>query len=302
MQRIFIVTGLQRSGNHAIQDWVRSLFESSVFYNDQPHDLFDNTDNVNNIIQDAGHTSCIIFSFEDSVDKSQNPTAPILEDISKFSSSIGNDARVRCLWILRDPYNTWASRIAARERVQRKGNDLTSSPSWELFRTNWLAMAKLYQQRPDDFILFNFWRKSPEYRLYICENIGGCYNEATLERVPTYGQGSSFDGNSRPTYREIIRNLNKYMSAEFITKFRKKPYSYLRRIMKPPLKATNLRVDERWHFLLHHPEGKKVLSDEDIRAASLGIFGFAVWPDGEMRRGTSVVEPIATESARPTAL
>lgn len=301
MQRIFVVTGLQRSGNHAVQDWIGSLFESRFFYNNQPHDLFSNLDHVQMLQNEARHAACIIFSFEDCVNHSTDPKALILDDVAPVPPALADGTPVRPLWILRDPYNTWASRIAARERVRRNGDDLTSDPSWELFRANWLTIAELYETRPNDFILYNLWRKSPKYRCHVCNNLGGSYNEATLERVPTYGRGSSFDGNSRPTYRDIMRNLDRYLSPKFLRLVRRNPYSYLQRLIKPPLNAARLQVDERWRFLLEHPEGKKVLNDDAIRAASLKIFGFAVSPEGTSCRTTPVDETVAGASVARAA-
>lgn len=279
-RKIIISFGLQRSGNHAVLDWVGSLFPGAEFHNDQDHDLFANLDALRATIQESS-ADCIVFSFEDSVVHAVDPTVPLMQDVSPFPEEAFPDFEVHRIYILRDPYNTWASRIAANDRAKAGGSALTSDPSWEFFRTNWLTFAQEYQTAPETVILFNRWRSDAAYRQKICAHLGGEYSEATLNQIAKQGFGSSFDGMPRPSYSGMLAQLPKYTSAAFLKRLASKPGHYIRRFFTPPATADRLNVEERWRFLLGRPEGKNLFEDENIRTEAQHIFKLAFDPSGE---------------------
>ena len=112
--------------------------------------------------------------------------------------------------------------------------------------------------------------------------MGGVYSEATLNDVPRTGGGSSFDGYVRPTYREILSSAGTYLSPEFLGRFLRDPGSYLRRLSSARPKGRDLSVEARWEYLLEHESGGALLSDEEIRAKSRGIFGFTLDKSGAL--------------------
>lgn len=280
MRQILVVTGLQRSGNHAVLDWVASLFPTHVFHNNQPHDLFTGQDRLTTLLEAAGDAPCVIFSFEDSVRHSRDPAALLFDDVVPFPDALAAGAVLRELSVLRDPYNTWASRVAANARTAEGGKGLTSDPSWELFRANWLAMAARHAARPDDVLLFNRWKDREAYRRRVCAQLGGTYSEKTLKEVPRNATGSSFDGLPRPSYGQMLRQLPKYASGKFLSRLAQRPSHYVRRFVTPASTGDRMKVNERWKFLLDHPQGAGLFADDAVRAESLRIFGFAVSSDG----------------------
>jgi hypothetical protein len=280
--RLIIVTGLQRSGNHAIIEWIVSLFPSACFFNDQPHDLFYDVEKLEQVLRAAADANCLVVSFEDSVKHSINPNQPLLEELVPLLPHVVEGREVRYLYVLRDPYNTWASRLAARARVDGRKPGLTSDPAWQLFRTNWLAIAQHQAIAPDNVILFNRWKEDATYRRSICASIGGEYSEVTLDRVPATGFGSSFEGKQRPTYGQIFARIPSYASPAFFRAFSQRPAEYLRILVKPRIKGKQLKVNERYNLVQNCTLWQIILEDDTIRAESLRIFGFSLKKDGSV--------------------
>lgn len=279
-RKIIVCKGLQRSGNHAILDWVASLWPAHAFYNNQAHMLFADKDALRALI-DRHDEPCLIFSFEDSIKHADDPSLPLLDSVVSFPADAFPEFEVFDLMILRDPYNNWASRVAANDRVKTGGKGLTSDPSWDLFRTNWLQIAGRHREQPQAVMLFNFWKNNESYRREICAMLGGTYSEATLETVPSNASGSSFDGVPRPTRAEILKKLPAYFSAEFLARLTSRPGYYVRRFVNPPQTGKRMKVDERWKFLLGRSEGQVLFSDDRIRTEALRIFGKAFDVNGQ---------------------
>ena len=267
--KIIVCLGLQRSGNHAVLDWIASLFPSCAFHNDQPHDLFADAAKLRGLI-DSCEADCVIFSFEDSANKAADASRLLVDSVVPFPADLAAVADVSRIAILRDPYNTWASRVAANERAAELGRPLTSDPSWELFRRNWLALAAAEGAKP---ILFNRWKDDRAYRQEICASLGGTYSERTLDKVSTQGSGSSFEGLPRPSYLGMIARLPKYASRRFLVRLLAKPSYYARRFFAPRLTGRTMKVDERWKILVSRPEAAPLFADETLRRETARVFG-----------------------------
>jgi hypothetical protein len=278
--KILIQTiGLQRSGNHAIINWIGSLFQSAMHLNNLPHDFFTIPDNVKKI--NEMRADCVICSFED-CRKSSVYGKKILDGVKIACEEDFKQRRCVVLFVLRDPYNCWASRVAANAKYS-----LTSFSNFDVFSENWRVMAQLYNERPDSFVLYNKWVADAGYRRSVCDRLGGRYTERTLDEVDKAGRGSSFDGYSiRPSYRSIIANLPKYTSATFLRRFTMKPRHYIGRLLSPTrgLNGRDLQVDSRWRHLLDKASSKDLFSDADIRVSSWSIFGFYVDETGMQKR------------------
>lgn len=279
--KIFCVYGLQRSGNHAIIDWVRSLFPESIYFGDQPHNLFLNLEHMNGILSSCD-SSHLIFSFEDSTKHSPDPSQPLLSTVTNFPLEKFPEIDVTQIYVLRDPYNLWASRLAGRERPAHGGIGLTSDPSWETFRQNWMCFADLYTTDPKSFILFNNWHNSYQYRKNICSIYHGEYSETTMNEVAPQGGGSSFQGNQRSSYSEVLKNPKKFFKPTILKRILKHPVTHAKKWLSPKINANQLAVEDRWAFLLTHPDGHWVLEDGEIRKRSLDIFQMAISKDGKL--------------------
>jgi hypothetical protein len=275
---ILTVTGLQRSGNHAVIDWIGSLFPSFAFHNNNPHDLFADVQGLRALIE-GQPAACILFSFEDSPGKTGDAGLTLVQSVTPFPAAAFPGFTCRSLYILRDPYNQWASRMMAHRSAAERGTALTADPSWERFRADWLAFAELHEQRPQDFILFNRWFREPGYRRALCADLGGTYSEATLDHIPTAGGGSSFDALPRKGYGAMLRDWRRYASAEFAARLLGRPGYYLKRLASKPVTGADLQVDRRWQAVAQDPEARALFADPALRDEARGIFDPAGLPE-----------------------
>ena len=274
------VIGLQRSGNHAIIDWLSSLFERPVHLNDLPHDFCGRIENV--ATPAVAKADCSILSFEDARSKlgrTELGTKRLIDSVALLEAGQlpGFDCRV--LYVLRDPYNCWASRVKARETGR-----LTSPPELEHFLDNWIALAERYAREKQAFILYNSWFRSQAYRRQLCAGLGGRYSERTLGEVPLEGRGSSFDGTGRPSVRTMLKRVDYYRSAAFRRRLLKQPGAYLGRLFAPSIDARQLQVDSRWELLVGRDDARALFESAEIAALSREIFGFHVDGTGRLRQ------------------
>ncbi|MCB1078390.1 MAG: hypothetical protein KDM63_00155 [Verrucomicrobiae bacterium] len=143
----------------------------------------------------------------------------------------GRSDKIRDILLLRDPFNTFASRLHLRRQQPKnaftknfllpdvEGNTLLPR-RWKflaqefLGRTNHLANNKLV-------INFNRWTADPKYRQQLCEALDVPFRDDHRDSVPAYGFGSSFDrrrfdqrGSSmKLTHRwELFRDDPQYLS------------------------------------------------------------------------------------------
>ncbi|HET9068576.1 MAG TPA: hypothetical protein VFN28_08010 [Amaricoccus sp.] len=282
------ILGLQRSGNHAIIDWLESLYPTALHLNEQPHAFFEDAESVAAVRAALAKTDCVIVSFEDAVGVSKLQGKPFLDNVRRLDPEDFPGHACHVLHILRDPYNCWASRVKARERGR-----LSSSRRLEDFRRDWVDIARLAERTPDAVVLYNAWHGSRRYREALCARLGGSYSERTLREVRSEGGGSSFDGYGRPTWRTIAGNLGYYCSKRFRKRFLSAPGSYLARLFARPVDGRSLKVDSRWQHVLDHEASRPLFSDAEIRSLSDRIFGFHVEAGGEMRKQPQAAGTVA---------
>jgi len=257
------VLGLQRSGNHAIINWLESLYPTALHLNEQPHGFFEDAESVVAVRAALGKTPCVIVSFEDAVGVSKLPGAAFVANVRRLDPEDFPGHACHVLHILRDPYNCWASRVKARE-----GGKLSSSKRFENFRRDWVDIARLAERNPDAVLLYNAWHRRRAHREALCARLGG----------------SSFDGYGRPSWRAIVGNLGHYCSGPFLKRFLSAPGSYLARLFATPVDGRSLKVDSRWQHVLDHEASRPLFRDAEVRSLSDRIFGFHVGAGGEMRQ------------------
>lgn len=269
---LILAIGLQRSGNHAILGWVESLFPTVTFHNDQSHDLFADEAGLRALLE-SDKAACTIISFEDSANRTQTPGALLRDSLSPAPDWLSTEYDLHRLVILRDPYNTWASRVAANARAKEFGNPLTSDPSWDLYRRNWMALAALRSDPNWTLALFNAWKEDAAYRQHLCAELGGSYSEEALDQVSHRGGGSSFEGVPRPSYGGMLKKWRKYVSGPFLKRLLAKPGHYVKRFITPPQTGSAMAVDTRWKTLEGQSEAAALFTDQDLQEATRVIFG-----------------------------
>ena len=279
------IIGQQRSGNHAVINWLSALFPTAAHSNDLPHDFFAWPETLAGVA--AAQADCNLFSFEDSRSRFRGDRN-LVEGVARIDPAAFPDFDCRVLHILRDPYNCWASRVRARE-VRR----LSSARALEPFVRDWTALARLSLAQPDAFILYNRWFKDQAYRKRIAVRLGGQYSERTLGEVLGDGGGSSFEGFVRPDYGTILRKFDYYLTGDFRRRFLKQPGSYLSRLFSPSIDGRQLQVDRRWEHVVGQKEAQALFANAEVQALSREIFGFCVDASGQL-----VAAPRAADAAR----
>lgn len=268
-ETIIQVIGLQRSGNHAIISWLTSLFRNPKFLNNRHHDFFQDARECAHV-RDSKE-SCVIVSFEDAAIKFVHGRH-LMRDVALLKSEDFPGARCITLYVLRDPYNNWASRVIATEN-----RGLTGVPEIETFIESWMDIAAVHARAPDSVVLYNRWADDAEYRRQICASIGGRYSEATLDDIPGFGGGSSFQGTAkRPSYRQILAHLPHYLSRQFLGRFFCAPASYAKRLVAPRLGGRSLETGARWMAVVDREDCLPIFADDRLAAESDRVFGFHV--------------------------
>ena len=273
-EHIIQVIGLQRSGNHAIIRWMRSLFPSTKFENNRPHGVLSDPDELTRLPSEE--EAVLIVSFEDDTRHFLSGSHS-LEDISLLEPGDFTSVSVTTLYILRDPFNNWASREVAQER-----QGLTGLHDLNAFIDNWLYLAKKHAENPAQVLLYSRWMKDANSRRAICSRLGGVYSEETLDIVPHQGGGSTFERvERRPTYREILARLPQYLSKDFLKKLWRAPSRYIRLLTTPQASARDLDTMNRWAHIIGKEECADLFTNERLRAECSRIFGFYVDERGQ---------------------
>lgn len=276
---LFQIIGIRRSGNHAIIDWLRSMYARSAHYNNLRHDVL-LTETGQEILAELAQLDCLVCSFED-FPKRRTPGVPLAKSVRLLPPGAApHGARVETFYIVRDAYNLAASLLKA---------EMAAGPDdMAIFIRDWLALAEIARREPERCIFYNRWFDSEPYRRQLAARLGVAYCDHTLGAVANEAGGSSFDGLPLPPLREMATNYRKYLSAKFLTRLRKRPLHYVRRILQPKLDARGLAVDQRWRYLAERPEAGALLANAAVREANSDLFGFHLVGD---RRAGLQIEP-----------
>lgn len=204
------IYGMQRSGTHAVTNWIADQFDGKMFY---ANDCFNcHTDIVSNFKSDE----LPVFSrkrirpvdFESAADA--NVSLLVYEDASLWESwpgearaFEGKQTRFKVL-ILRDPFNLIASRIKLTERIptpflqeRMLAMNETGVPR---FLSTWKSYAREFIRLRDApepghlLVNYNEWVSNKRYRRDLSASLGQAHRDREKESVPGDGFGSSFDG------------------------------------------------------------------------------------------------------------
>lgn len=203
--------GLRRSGIHPVINWVVANHRGKTcFINDLNHQGEINSAHQSDllpVLEDyperavslAEKKDLLVVGFEDErlLALKNNPLCGEMMGYSKKAIDI---------LLLRDPFNTFASRLhLMRSRSQNPfvkrflnpipGSDISLPELWKRYAHEFLGNTNHLKNRKL-VINFNQWAADEEYRRGICEWLGVDFSDDYKNRVPAYGFGSSFDGQS----------------------------------------------------------------------------------------------------------
>ncbi|MGK7957559.1 MAG: hypothetical protein AB4063_20225 [Crocosphaera sp.] len=222
------VIGMRRSGNHAIINWLLGQVpKDTIFLNDLRPGLRQFRQGINTsffkklrkVLEQNSFKDIVIHSYEDIELASLSNLYYNLMRLIYF----GKTGKNIDILILRDPYNTMASRIKATQIE----SDYTLSPleRWssceEKYNSNYrnyyykdfmmvenpnLTPIDLWLQYAREFIgetnylktkvclNFNRWFSDSLYRQELANQLQITFTDSNLNKVTSYGKGSSFDG------------------------------------------------------------------------------------------------------------
>lgn len=281
------VVGIRRSGNHAIIEWLKSMYASPVHENNLRHDFF-RTGGRERMLQVLRDADCAICSFEN-FPEHQKPGMTLVDSAELLSDAeVPPSVALHTVFILRDAYNLAASLL--------KSGRIADAEALGQFVEEWVAIARVCANRPDDTILYNRWFAEEGYRREICARFGARYRDDTLNEVAHEGGGSSFDGLPLPPVSAMLTGFRKYLGAPFLRRLRTRPMSYVRRLIRPRIEARALNVDRRWTYLKEREEAALLLGNAELRGLNERIFGFSLSHDFAMtpapQGGAAAAQPV----------
>lgn len=227
----YISYGIMRSGNHAIINWVLRHFDSFIFYNCCSVDKngLVSVENYNVFKFGPEPYKVSLASFEDEL-----YGVDVKHDITP---RIGN------IIILRDFYNTYASRFQKRrtetsrywqERTWYRYDDVRI---WKRFAREFIGNTNFTNSIK---VNYNLWFSSKQYRESLSSNFGS-FSDAGMGVVMNIAGGSSFD------------------------------------MLKYDGRAHEMRVLRRWIKYYKDKEfAEKILGDGEARELNKLIFGFSL--------------------------
>lgn len=253
--------GMRRSGHHIIMDWIFSQIKTPIFFfNDiEPYfkigSLYDSGFWKNPLPGGRYGESFKFYSFN-------YEDAPI-KDLNKYMKKYGSlvffkkPNRVKKIFILRDPFNMFASRIKFfREkniqakldgkRLLRYNKEIAAGGvAWynEAAIERWCEYAREFLGETNYhnnkiFIDYNKWCKDEEYRKSIAKIFAPAksYNDSSRKKVPANGGGSSFD----------LREFNG--------------------------KGDMMKTDERWKVMIKDDEYLTIISNPELMRLAQKIY------------------------------
>lgn len=187
--------GLQRSGNHAIINWILSQASKpfAFFNNAWPnHPFLDPPDQGS-----TGETEyrLVLISFEDR-------PLPLLASRWTYPHNVTTTpwtvSRRIDLLLLRDPFNLFASRRRSNT-VETGSSHYLSGLSMPQLYLSYLREAEgetNFLQHDRIVVSYNRWIDSQAYRKELAQRIGFKFTDAGIGEVSQHGGGSSFEGTS----------------------------------------------------------------------------------------------------------
>lgn len=214
------VFAMQRSGHHAIINWLRGLHGGSapsLFVNDfsrlkrprQQFEFYNFNDKAASaeLAGDFSKKELLIINFEE--------TNPAMADKMLSGSEYyprGLSDVTKKFLVLRDPYNMFASRLKKSRQEAKQTFDRWCG---EKALALWVHHAELFQGK-NEFIPvnYNLWVESKKYRDNLAVTIGMENRDLFRDVVPKYGGGSSFDRMARPAEDMDVLNRWRAFSGE----------------------------------------------------------------------------------------
>ncbi len=284
------VCGLQRTGNHAVINWIGQQYpkEKVLFLNcvkpgknpyitasdqESSQTIIFNQYKIDRTAESGGNLSekdCLIYSFEDEE----------LSDIFNYNYNehIGESKDIKNVLILRDPFNLFASRLK-REIANGPGNKISIHDDKENLVNLWKSYALEYLDKSNVIksnkvvVNFNKWAVSREYRISLAQQLNIPFTDKGFNDVTSVGGGSSFDKNNID-FDTIKRKKKKFLQIDFYRDLllKGKIFSYGKRFLMQPIKAKDLKIGERWKVFKDNSLYRSLFEDKELIQLTEAIF------------------------------
>ncbi|MGK7889293.1 MAG: hypothetical protein AB4042_08155 [Leptolyngbyaceae cyanobacterium] len=286
------VCGLQRSGNHAIINWIRGQYQGAktCFLNNVRHGAYDPFCHATQVFtynfaefpdgrvreflsQDlkSMDKDLLIYSYEDDRYQVKKNTGIIdsfyhKEFEDNRTTYLGDSQHFIDILVVRDPYNLIASRLKQIDK-------LTGVKDINLiidFSKDTLRKATDFEKNQDAnkiVIKYNQWFSDKDYRQQLSQQLGGNFNDSSLGEVSSTGGGSSFDGtrfNKKLRLQDIPRKWKKLFQLRTYKNLGDYWYSFMG--------AKQMKTLDRWKSI-DEPIMQKILTDPEISELSTSLFG-----------------------------
>ena len=182
------VFGMQRSGNHAIINWIIKQQPGYVFFLNHGDPLAP-FDAHRDYQPPSKPIDLFVHSYED------HRFSPQLLRIADSNRSFYYD-RPKALYVLlvlRDPLNLFASRLRAGYTGARRNDRYNQTDLWLTYAEEYLG--KTQSLGPSKVLVsYNQWCTDEAYRKNLAHRLDLQFSDAGFNEVPVYGGGSSFEG------------------------------------------------------------------------------------------------------------
>lgn len=224
-QKEFRIAGLRRTGNHAVIGWI-----------EDQHKLVGTTFHLNNVKIDENpyrhkhqnlsyyfpkhqwsieryqkqakgefiKRDCLIYSYED------YSLSQIFSNYfeKKHDLYLGKTLDRYDLLIIRDPFNTLASRLKKNFLpVKSKGTSFVDL--WIEYAREYLAETN-YLKHNKICINYNLWVADLDYRKQLAQKLGIKFTDVGIDKVRSYGGGSSFEGKTHDGQASTMNTTNRW--------------------------------------------------------------------------------------------
>ena len=284
--------GLMRSGNHACISWIQNQFpgRTTCFLNNIRHgpcDPYKSYSHIelNGIPSDLPVESLrrfekhlLIYSYEDRISLVSKGGSlmgvafdPETEEVvngnllsHRYRFSIG---------MLRDAYNCFASRM---QLINARGG-CGGVTDMHLVKENWKEMARKaieLQENPAEghmIILYNKWIASADYRRALSRRLMGTFSDNSLDIIPRYGGGSSFQAKPQSAWLDIARDVSTKWKLLLRPGTLLRIPDYLRAKSRPRLDIMDLT--NRWRLFEESDQFRELFRDEEVVELSRRLFG-----------------------------
>jgi len=231
------VFGMKRSGHHAVINWImdqaprKSCFLNNLErYNENPwllvledparRNFFYNTPYEGKNQYDLEEEyrgnwkfkKYLVYSYEDV------PLEFIVDNNFRRNHDefVGKSGSILFIMVLRDPYNTFASRLRTGFTCK-----IDCINMWKEYAQEYIEGGKTLPKENTIFVSFNKWFKDKKYRKDLAEKIELEFTDAGLNKVVKNYRGSSFDGTMYNGKAQKMKVLERWKHYQNDSKYRK---------------------------------------------------------------------------------